>query len=56
MVTVALFGVGRIGVIHGANLAASPEAELRYVVDVDADAALAEAAVRSHAEGRPVAP
>jgi myo-inositol 2-dehydrogenase/D-chiro-inositol 1-dehydrogenase len=30
----ALFGAGRIGAIHAANLARNPSAELRYVVDV----------------------
>ncbi len=35
----AQFGAGRIGAIHAANLAALPGAELRYVVDVNAEAA-----------------
>ena len=38
------FGAGRIGQIHAANIAAHPGAELRYVVDVDNEAALALAA------------
>lgn len=36
---VCLFGAGRIGRIHAANVAAEPAAELRYVVDVDRRAA-----------------
>jgi myo-inositol 2-dehydrogenase/D-chiro-inositol 1-dehydrogenase len=40
----AQFGAGRIGAIHAANLAASGEAVLRYVVDVNAEAAAALAA------------
>ena len=36
---VALFGAGRIGKIHAANLAAQPGVELKYVVDVSASAA-----------------
>ncbi|MBI3451256.1 MAG: inositol 2-dehydrogenase [Rhodospirillales bacterium] len=39
MLTFAQFGAGRIGAIHAANLAASGDAQLRYVVDVDAKAA-----------------
>jgi myo-inositol 2-dehydrogenase/D-chiro-inositol 1-dehydrogenase len=39
MIEVALFGAGRIGKIHGANLAAQPGVKLRYVVDVNAAAA-----------------
>ena len=39
MIEVAMFGAGRIGKIHGANLAAQPGARLRYVVDVSAVAA-----------------
>src|SRR5579859_5513586 len=45
MYEVALFGAGRIGKIHGANLAAQPGIRLRYVVDVNA-AAAAELAQR----------
>jgi myo-inositol 2-dehydrogenase/D-chiro-inositol 1-dehydrogenase len=33
MTAVALFGAGRIGKIHAANLAAQPGARLKYVVD-----------------------
>ena len=33
------FGAGRIGVIHAGNIAASDRASLRYVVDVDEEAA-----------------
>ncbi|MDP6706058.1 MAG: inositol 2-dehydrogenase [Alphaproteobacteria bacterium] len=44
MITVALFGVGRIGVIHAANLAASPGATLRYIVDPSEGAARDRAA------------
>lgn len=39
MIDVSLFGAGRIGAIHAANLAAHPAAQLRYVVDVNAVAA-----------------
>jgi myo-inositol 2-dehydrogenase / D-chiro-inositol 1-dehydrogenase len=39
MLTFAQFGAGRIGAIHAANLAASTNARLRYIVDVNADAA-----------------
>jgi len=39
MIEVAMFGAGRIGKIHGANLAAQPGVKLRYVVDVSAAAA-----------------
>ncbi|MFQ6313327.1 inositol 2-dehydrogenase [Lysobacter capsici] len=46
MIEVALFGAGRIGKIHAANLARHPNARLRYVVDVH-DAAAAELA-RAH--------
>lgn len=35
MLTFAQFGAGRIGAIHAANLAASANARLRYVVDVN---------------------
>jgi len=35
------FGAGRIGKVHAANIAAHPGARLRYVVDVDGDAAAA---------------
>jgi myo-inositol 2-dehydrogenase/D-chiro-inositol 1-dehydrogenase len=40
MVKFALFGAGRIGVLHAANIAAShPRATLAYVYDTNADAA-----------------
>src|SRR5215831_12001116 len=39
MIEVALFGAGRIGKIHGGNLAAQPGVKLKYVVDVSAPAA-----------------
>ncbi len=35
MISVCLFGSGRIGRIHAANIAARDDVELRYVVDVD---------------------
>jgi myo-inositol 2-dehydrogenase/D-chiro-inositol 1-dehydrogenase len=44
MKTFALFGAGRIGRIHAANVAAHPAARLKYVVDVDGAAAAAIAA------------
>jgi len=39
MIGICQFGAGRIGQIHAANVAAHAEAELRYIVDVSADAA-----------------
>jgi myo-inositol 2-dehydrogenase/D-chiro-inositol 1-dehydrogenase len=39
MIEVAVFGAGRIGKIHAANVARHPEARLRYVVDVHAPSA-----------------
>ena len=39
MIEVALFGAGRIGKIHAANLAAQPGVRLKVVIDVDAAAA-----------------
>ena len=39
MISVSLFGAGRIGRIHANNVAARGDVELRYVVDVDQDAA-----------------
>ena len=39
MLEIAQFGAGRIGQIHASNIAASKEARLRYVIDVNADAA-----------------
>jgi myo-inositol 2-dehydrogenase/D-chiro-inositol 1-dehydrogenase len=44
MLRFAQFGAGRIGAIHAANLTATPQTQLRYVVDVNADAARALAA------------
>ena len=41
MIEVAVFGAGRIGKIHAANVAAHPGARLRYVVDVHAPSAQA---------------
>jgi myo-inositol 2-dehydrogenase/D-chiro-inositol 1-dehydrogenase len=37
--TIALFGAGRIGRIHAANIHAHARARLKYVIDVSADAA-----------------
>jgi len=39
MLEIAQFGAGRIGQIHASNIAASKNARLRYVVDVNGDAA-----------------
>ena len=39
MIEIAQFGAGRIGQIHAANIAAFQEVRLRYVVDVNAEAA-----------------
>ncbi|WP_426073145.1 inositol 2-dehydrogenase [Janthinobacterium sp. DSP2-3-3] len=39
MIEVALFGAGRIGKIHAANLAAQPGVQFKYVVDVNQEAA-----------------
>lgn len=41
---VAVFGAGRIGKIHAANLARQPGVRLKYVVDVNREAAAALAA------------
>lgn len=41
MLTFAQFGAGRIGQIHAANLAANGGTSIRYVVDVNTDAAKA---------------
>jgi len=38
MTEVALFGAGRIGKIHGGNVAHQPNVKLKYVVDPDAAA------------------
>ena len=39
MLEIALIGAGRIGQIHGRNIAAHPGAKLRWVTDVNAEAA-----------------
>ncbi|MCB6185338.1 inositol 2-dehydrogenase [Leeia sp. TBRC 13508] len=44
MIEVALFGAGRIGKIHAANLVKQPGVKLKYVVDVHAPSAEALAA------------
>ena len=41
MIETAVFGAGRIGKIHSGNLARHPGARLKYVVDVNRDAAQA---------------
>ena len=41
MYKIALFGAGRIGKIHAANISAHPDLALSHVVDVDAGAAQA---------------
>ncbi len=41
MLTFAQFGAGRIGAIHAANIAAGEDAQLKYVIDVNAVAAKA---------------
>ncbi|OEZ98297.1 inositol 2-dehydrogenase [Janthinobacterium sp. HH107] len=41
MIEVALFGAGRIGKIHAANLAFHPGVQFKYVVDVNQEAAAA---------------
>jgi myo-inositol 2-dehydrogenase / D-chiro-inositol 1-dehydrogenase len=46
MLTFAQFGAGRIGQIHAANLAANGGTAIRYVVDVNTDAA--KALARKH--------
>jgi predicted dehydrogenase len=38
-IDVAVFGAGRIGKIHAANLAKQPGVRLKYVVDVNKEAA-----------------
>ena len=43
-IDVAVFGAGRIGKIHAANLARQPGVRLKYVVDVNREAAAALAA------------
>ena len=44
MLEVALYGAGRIGTIHGGNLVRQPEVRLKYVVDVNPEAATSLAA------------
>ena len=44
MITLCQFGAGRIGAIHAANAAAHPAVRLRYIVDVQSEAASALAA------------
>jgi myo-inositol 2-dehydrogenase / D-chiro-inositol 1-dehydrogenase len=39
MLTVSLFGAGRIGNIHALNVSNNPKAKLKYIVDVNAEAA-----------------
>jgi myo-inositol 2-dehydrogenase/D-chiro-inositol 1-dehydrogenase len=53
MIEVALFGAGRIGSIHAANLARQPGVRLKYVADVNRAAAI-EVATRHRAEVRAV--
>ena len=56
MKTLALFGAGRIGRIHAANIKAHPAARLKYIVDVDAAAAarIAETTGAARAEAQAV--
>ena len=49
MIQVALFGAGRIGKIHAANLAAQAGVRFKYVVDVNQEAAEALAAIHGGA-------
>lgn len=51
MVRFGLLGAGRIGKLHGGNIAASPSAELVAVADVVADAAV-DLAAKTGAEAR----
>src|SRR5687767_8763963 len=39
MIKFALFGAGFIGTVHGNNIAAHPRAELKYIFDVNTEAA-----------------
>src|SRR6185437_16775592 len=39
MIEMALFGAGRIGKLHAGNVVRQPGARLKYVVDVNAEAA-----------------
>jgi myo-inositol 2-dehydrogenase/D-chiro-inositol 1-dehydrogenase len=41
MITIAQFGAGRIGAIHASNIAATDGVKLKYIVDVNPDAAKA---------------
>ena len=52
MLTVGLFGAGRIGIVHAANILANPRARLAYVYDTNVAAA---AAIAGKCEAR-VAP
>ena len=50
MIRIALFGAGRIGALHAANIAAlRPRAELAWIYDTNAAAAEAVAARFDHA-------
>jgi myo-inositol 2-dehydrogenase/D-chiro-inositol 1-dehydrogenase len=51
MIDVAQFGAGRIGKIHAGNLVRQPGVRLKYVVDVNADAARALATQHTAAVG-----
>src|SRR5512141_99976 len=51
MLDVALFGAGRIGKIHAGNLVRQPGVRLKYVVDVQRDAAAALAQAHGAAVG-----
>jgi myo-inositol 2-dehydrogenase / D-chiro-inositol 1-dehydrogenase len=55
MLTFAQFGAGRIGAIHAANIAASDDARLKYVIDVNAAAAQALAKKHGAATGETAA-
>ncbi len=44
-IDVTVFGAGRIGKIHAANLARQPGVQLKYVVDVNREAASALASL-----------
>ena len=35
MINIALFGLGRIGIMHGKNLMRNKDFNLKYVYDVD---------------------
>ena len=36
----ALFGAGRVGLVHAENIVNHPDAELKYVFDINQDASL----------------